>query len=52
MEPICRHGLPTHFGFIGAVIQMSFDQIVFDQKTLDNLANSVYKEYIILLLTS
>jgi hypothetical protein len=42
--------LLTHLWFIGAVIQMSFDQIFLDRKMLDHLASSVYKEYYKLLL--
>ncbi len=44
--------LPTHFWFIGAVIQMSFDQVVFDQKALDHLADNVNKEKFSILFTS
>jgi hypothetical protein len=43
--PLCRYGLSTHFWFFDAVIQVSFDQIVFDQKTLDHIANSVNKTF-------
>jgi hypothetical protein len=40
-DMVCQH----IFGFFDAVIQVSFDQIVFDQKTLDHIANSVHKTF-------
>jgi hypothetical protein len=52
MEPFCQYGLLTHFWFLDVVIQMSFDQIVFGQKMLDHLANSVHIETFSLLLTN